>query len=100
MFTNDRTWCRDGSTDPVEIQAAGFASYLLMPTDRLRPELPSEPWTGWPTVYRLAEQFAVSPTAMIVRLQRGGWGHRAEDGTPRSGSAVSVAAEQAQLRLL
>jgi Zn-dependent peptidase ImmA (M78 family) len=54
---------------PAEIQADLFASYLLMPTDRLRPELPPSPWRGWPTVYRLAGKFAVSPTAMVVRLE-------------------------------
>lgn len=100
IFEADRTWCRDGSFDPIELQAEGFASYLLMPTDRLRPSLPLEPWTGWPTVYRLAEQFAVSPTAMIVRLQRGSWAYRGDDGTPKSGAAVSGAAEQPQMRLL
>jgi Zn-dependent peptidase ImmA (M78 family) len=84
IFENGRIWCRDGSADPTEIQANRFASFLLVPTDRLRPLLPSVPWSGWPHVYKLAEHFAVSPTAMIVRLEQGGWGARDEAGVPSS----------------
>ena len=89
MLEGGRTWCREDADDkprpPSEIQADLFASYLLMPTDRLQPLLPPAPWRGWPHVYRLAEQFAVSATAMIVRLEKAGWAHRAEDGTPVGG---------------
>ena len=73
MLDATRTLCHDGARTPAEIQADLFASYLLMPTDRLRPELPPSPWRGWPTVYRLAGKFAVSPTAMVVRLEKGDW---------------------------
>lgn len=92
MMEGGRTWCRDGSKEPTEIQADRFASYLLMPTDRLRPLLPTSPWRGWPAVYRLAETFGVSATAMIVRLERAGWAHRDGDGIPESGRADQDAA--------
>ena len=97
MFENGRIWCRDGSADPTEIQANRFASFLLVPTDRLRPLLPSVPWSGWPHVYKLAEHFAVSPTAMIVRLEQGGWGARDEAGMPSS--LVQRARDDSQLQL-
>ena len=91
MLEGGRTWCREEGGDkakpPAEIQADLFASYLLMPTDRLKPHLPPAPWRGWPQVYRLAEQFAVSATAMVVRLEKAGWAHRAEDGIPVAGRA-------------
>jgi hypothetical protein len=85
MLEGGRTWCRDGSRDPEEIQADRFASYVLIPTDRLHPFLPAAPWSGWAPVYRLAERFRVTATAMIVRLERGNWAHRDVTGTPRSG---------------
>lgn len=86
MLEGGRTWCRDASRTPTEVQADLFASYLLMPTDRLQQALPRASWHGWPTVYRLAETFAVSPTAMIIRLQKANWAHRGHDGVPASGS--------------
>jgi len=85
MLDGARTLCQDGARTPAEIQADLFASYLLMPADRLRPMLPTSPWRGWPTVYRLAGTFAVSPTAMVVRLEKGGWAHRDDAGVPLSG---------------
>ena len=85
MLEGGRTWCRDGSREPAEIQADLFASYLLVPTDRLRPLLPSPPWRGWRPVYELAETFVVSATAMIVRLERVGAAHRDDNGIPVGG---------------
>ncbi len=84
LFENGRIWCRDGSSDPTEVQANRFAAFLLIPTDRLRPLLPSVPWSGWPPIYKLAEHFAVSATAMVVRLETGGWAARDEAGVPSS----------------
>ena len=68
----ERIWCRERSRDPVEIQAERFASYLLMPTDLLKPRIPPNPWRGWRVVRDLAAHFGASPTAMIVRLEVGG----------------------------
>jgi len=86
MLEGGRTWCRDTSTrKPPEIQADLFASYLLMPTDVVRPLVPTPPWRGWPPVYKLAEHFAVSPTAMIVRLERAGWAYRDDQHVPVGG---------------
>jgi Zn-dependent peptidase ImmA (M78 family) len=70
----ERIWCRERSRDPVEIQAERFASYLLMPTDLLKPRIPPSPWRGWPVVRELAAHFGASSTAMIVRLEVGGVG--------------------------
>ncbi len=85
MLEGGRTWCRNGSADSTEAQANLFSSYLLMPTDQLKPHLPQPPWSGWPYIYQLAETFRVSATAMIVRLERAGWAHRDHHGTPVSG---------------
>jgi Zn-dependent peptidase ImmA (M78 family) len=85
LLEGGRTWCRDGSQDPPEFQANRFASYLLVPTDRLLGLLPTSPWSGWPPVYRLAETFGVTPTAMIVRLEHGRLAHRDGAGAPVSG---------------
>ena len=91
MLDGGRTWCRDdtfaGGRPPAEIQADLFASYLLMPHDLLKPLLPTAPWRGWPAVFQLAEKFAVSTTAMIVRLEKAGWAHQTADGTPIGGRA-------------
>ncbi len=64
-----------------------FAGRLLIPEDMLRHELPAATWRGWPVIYRLADTFVVSPTAMFVRLQELHWAHRGEDNVPRSGRA-------------
>ena len=99
MLEGGRTWCRDGAKTSTEIQADLFAAYLLMPTDRLVPLLPTTPWRGWPNVYRLAETFAVSPTAMIVRLEKAGWAHRDNAGVPASGRASAEGTGQTTLPL-
>jgi hypothetical protein len=87
FMTDGRVLCRDGSRHPMETQADRFASYLLAPTDLLRLHVPEGKWQGWPEIYRLAEFFGMSPTAMIVRLQRQGWAHRQDEGVPESGPA-------------
>ena len=99
MLEGGRTWCRDHSREPAEIQAERFAAYLLMPTDRLQPLLPTIPWYGWPPIYRLAELFRVTATAMIVRLERGNWAHRDASGTPRSGRRPEPETGQGSLPL-
>jgi IrrE N-terminal-like domain len=99
MLEGGRTWCRDGARTPTEIQADLFASFLLMPTDRLQPLLPASGWHGWPQVYDLAETFKVSATAMIVRLEKAGWAHRDSDGLPRSGRRPAMDSGQGLLPL-
>ena len=85
LLNRGRTWCRDGSRDPAEVQAEKFAATLLMPRDLLRSELPTGSWSGWGPVYRLAERFVVTPTAMIVRLKELRWAHLDETRIPLSG---------------
>lgn len=87
LLEGGRVWCRTGSRDPVERQADMFAGRLLVPQDLLRTEVPANDWRGWPVVYRLADTFVVSPTAMMVRLSELGWAHRDSDDTPVSGRA-------------
>jgi Zn-dependent peptidase ImmA (M78 family) len=86
LLPGGRTWCRDGSLDPVERQAEMFSAALLIPRDRLRAALPKRPWRGWATVYDLADLFVVNVTPMRIRLERLGWVHLDEDGVPVSGS--------------
>lgn len=81
----ERMWCREQSKDSPERQAEAFAGYLLSPTDQLKGRLPPAPWAGWSPVYRLAELFGTTPTAMVVRLESGRWAHRNAAGVPTSG---------------
>jgi Zn-dependent peptidase ImmA (M78 family) len=85
LLPGGRTWCRDGSPDPVERQAELFSAALLVPRDRLRAALPKQPWRGWPTIYDLADLFVVNVTPMRIRLERLGWMHLDEYGVPASG---------------
>lgn len=85
LFDGERIWCRDGSPDPIERQAEMFSASLLIHKDRLLAALPKAPWRGWPLVYRLADAFVVNVTPMTIRLERLGWMHRDEQGTPVSG---------------
>ena len=89
LFENGRVWCRDGSADPLERQAEMFSAALLIPRDQLLAAVPASSWHGWPTVYRLADEFQINATPMIIRLETLGWAHRDADGTPRSGPLVS-----------
>jgi IrrE N-terminal-like domain len=83
-----RTWCRSGARDPIEYQAEMYAASLLIPVDQLRDSLPAMRLPGWPPVYDLAKAFAVTPTAMIVRLEELGYGHRDANGVPQVGRAT------------
>jgi Zn-dependent peptidase ImmA (M78 family) len=85
LFDGVRTLCRDGSTAPIERQAESFSAALLLHRDSLQSALPEGSWSGWGPVYGLAEKFAVSATAMQIRLQGLGWAHRDEGGRPHSG---------------
>jgi hypothetical protein len=85
LFDSGRTWCRDGSSDPVERQAEQFAAMLLMPREYVRAALPEVPWHGWPPVYALAQAFLVNVTPAIIRLEELGLAHRRNDGAPASG---------------
>jgi hypothetical protein len=87
LFDGERIWCPEGSRKQPEIQADIFASALLIPEDRLRPLLPATPWQGWPVVYRLADHFLVSVSAMRVRLETLKLMHLNQDQTPHSGAA-------------
>src|SRR6266852_3993711 len=97
LIESGKTWCRDGSSDPTEFQANRFASYLLVPTDRLLRVLPTSPWSGWSPIYRLAETFGITPTAMIVRLEQGQLAHRDDAGKPASGPRARDLAGQETL---
>ena len=85
LFDGERTLCRDGSAARIERQAETFSAALLVPRDSLQTAIPEASWSGWGPVYRLAEKFAVSATAMQIRLEGVGWAHRGNDGKPRSG---------------
>lgn len=87
LLEGDRVWCRTGSKDPAERQAEMFSARLLVPKDRLREAVPKTSWHGWRPVYTLADRFAVSPTAMVIRLEELRWAHRDESGEPVSGPA-------------
>jgi IrrE N-terminal-like domain len=80
-----RTWCRDGSPEQRERQAEMFAASLLAPEDRLRGRLVGIILHGWPAIYRLAEAFGVTPTAMVIRLEEIGLIHRDGAGVPVRG---------------
>jgi hypothetical protein len=85
LFIDGRTWCRDGSSDPVERQAEKFSAALLMPKDLLLRSLPTGSWRGWGPVYDLADTFLVNVTPMRIRLEQLGWMHLGSDEIPRSG---------------
>lgn len=85
LFTDGKTWCRDGSSDPVERQAEKFSAALLMPRDLLLRSMPSGSRRGWRPVYDLADTFLVNVTPMRIRLEQLGWMHLDSDEIPRSG---------------
>jgi hypothetical protein len=87
LMADGRVWCRSGSRDPAERQAEMFSARLLMPMDQLRAAVPKTSWRGWRPVYALAGTFAVSPTAMMIRLEELRWAHRDESDGPVSGPA-------------
>jgi len=68
-FTSGRPACRGESPGARERQADMYAAALLMPEDRVLAALPAAPWSGWPDVYRLADAFVVTVTAMVRRME-------------------------------
>lgn len=80
-----RSRCQGGRPVARERQAEEFSAALLMPEDRVLPELPASPWRGWPQVYRLADAFLVSATAMARRLEELGCMRRDLRNVPVSG---------------
>lgn len=57
--------------DPDEARAVNrYSSAVLMPRDRIRQEANRIDRTNWPSLYRLAERFGVSITALTVRLEQ------------------------------
>ena len=89
LFDGERVLGRDGSPASIERQAECFSAALLIARDPLRAALPTAPWSGWGPIRALAEQFAVSTTAMQIRLERLGWMHQGPNGAPHSGPAQS-----------
>jgi hypothetical protein len=85
LFDGERIWCRDKSRDPIERQAEMFSAALLIPRDQLKEEVPTNVWSGWRPVYRLADKFQVHVTPMRIRLEQLGWAHLDEDDNPHSG---------------
>ena len=86
LFHKGRIWCRNGSQHIAERQAEMFAARLLMPEHEVKRLLPRQLWAGWRHVYRLADVFLASPTAMMIRLEELGVGYRDETGQPHSGT--------------
>ena len=59
------------SDDPDEARAVNrYSSAILMPKDIIRVEAMKTNRTNWPSLYRLAERFGVSITALTVRLEQ------------------------------
>lgn len=85
LLTGDRIWCRTGSAYPAERQAEMFSASLLMSRDALLAAQPASPWRGWRHIYQLADTFLVNVTPMKIRLEKLGWMHLDDDGTPVSG---------------
>ncbi len=56
-----------------ERQAERFASYLLMPAYLLLPAIKGINLQRWPELYRLRDQFKVSITALMIRLEELGY---------------------------
>lgn len=84
LLDGERTLCRDGSAAEIERQAERFSAALLIARDPLQKAMPAFPWSGWGHISSLAERFAVSGTAMRIRLEQLGWSYL-DGGTPRSG---------------
>lgn len=62
-------YCRSNKTDRQEIQAERFASYLLMPEHLLHGQIADQSITARRQIEDLARTFAVSYTAMKIRLE-------------------------------
>ncbi|MGH3382653.1 MAG: ImmA/IrrE family metallo-endopeptidase [Actinoallomurus sp.] len=85
-----RPACRGESPDSRERQADMYAAALLMPEDRVLAALPASHWSGWPAVYRLADAFVVTVTAMVRRLEELRCVRRDRTGVPVSDRLAPV----------
>lgn len=57
--------------DPEEARAVNrYSSAILMPKDLIRADALRIDRTAWPSLYRLAERYVVSITALTVRLEQ------------------------------
>jgi hypothetical protein len=99
-------WTNDGrhevlsflqrTCDPTDVASAvnRYASALLMPESLLLPELQGIDTSNWPSLYRVAELFGVTISALTKRLRRLGRLHVTEDGRPFSGTREEHAGQQ------
>jgi Zn-dependent peptidase ImmA (M78 family) len=71
-----------------------YASALLMPKYLLLPVVNGIDATRWSNLYRVAEQFGVTISALTTRLRRLGHTHVTEDGKPFSGTKEEHAGQQ------
>jgi Zn-dependent peptidase ImmA (M78 family) len=60
-------------------QANRYSATLLMPRDLMLRTIESVDLTSWPALYRLAQQFEVTISALRIRLEALGLIHVAED---------------------
>jgi hypothetical protein len=80
----ERVLCRDGSHESIERQAEMFSA-PAHPARIAHGGATSGTLVRWSVLYRLAERFVVSPTAMQVRLEKLDWMHLTEERDLRSG---------------
>lgn len=62
--------CRAKSNDFKEIQANKYAAAILMPENLVRETLTDIDFYNWPTLYKIAEDWHVSITALKNRLEK------------------------------
>ena len=62
--------CRAGDRDFKEIQANKYAAALLMPENIVKETLLHKDFYNWPTLYKIAESWNVSITALKNRLEK------------------------------
>lgn len=85
---------RSRADDPYEKRVVNrFAGAVLIPGQLLREDVRRRRPQGWPDVYRLAERYEVTPTAMKVRLNELGLVYVDESGMFH-GSKAEAAGQQ------
>lgn len=75
-------------------QANRYAAALLMPRDLVLRTIDGIDLTTWPVLYRLAERFEVTVTALRIRLEGLGLLHVAADGTIHRSKAEHLGQQQ------
>lgn len=88
--------CRDGDDTWIERQANWFAAGLLLPKELLLPATAQVNLGSWNTLYALAEQFDVTISALVTRLQQFGLIH--VDGNSLIVCSAAEVAGQMRLR--